>query len=210
MSVADLRALYGRRRAECRILLDQQLLAEHAALEDDYARVISSQATTAGSIAAPAEASDIARRLEEIEERIAEVEIVLVVENIGTQRWLELKAKHPPTREQRLAGIQTNHQTFAPAAVAACTVEFRDPQRPDLEMSAELADFLFEILPENEFERVFAPIVDLNLGSDGRPKSLIVSVNRRLNGGSLATAPSTGSPGPSSSDGLSDPATRTG
>jgi hypothetical protein len=209
MSEADLRSLFGVRRVECRVLFDQTLYDEHAALEDRFHALVQGNDKN-GSLADAADAMVIAERLNELQEQITDAEVVIVVQSIGTKRWLALKAEHPPTREQRLAGLDVNHDTFAPAAVVACTVEVRDPTDPERRMTPELAELMYELLPQREFERVFAPIVDLNVGSDGRPKSLIASVARRLNGASPTTVAPEESHDPSSSDGSQDPGSLAG
>lgn len=205
MSEADLRALFGVRREEARVLLDMSLYNDHAALLDEFNAL---QGSGKGSIADGAEGERLAQRLVELEDRMDAAEIVLVFQGIGSTAWLKLGAEHPPTPAERLAGHVVDDATFRPAATVASCVEARN--LPDgIEFSLELATMMYELLPMSEVEHIWDAVHAVNVGG-GRPKSLIASVTRRQSDGSLATASPTGSPEASSSDESSGPESRTG
>jgi hypothetical protein len=188
MSEQDLRALFGARQVEARVLLNLQLLDEHDRLEAEHAAAIRDDANRNEMPKAP----EIAQRLVELEDRIAAEEVVFVLQSIGTKAWLKLAAEHPPTREERLAGYDNHEETFQPAAVIASTVEVRN--LPDgYELTPELVAMMREVLPIGEWDRLWAPVIELNVGSSKRPKSLAASVHRRLSSRSSDTASPEGS-----------------
>jgi hypothetical protein len=129
MSESDLRAMFGVRRAECRVLLDQTLYDQRTALEDEASRIAEDGKDT--GLEGRPELLAVGDAIAALDDAIEASEVVIVVQAIGTRAWLALKAEHAPTREQRLAGYDVNSETFPPAAVAACTVEVRHPEQPD-------------------------------------------------------------------------------
>lgn len=50
-------------------------------------------------------------------------EVTLKFQSIGARDYDKLVAKHPPKPEQRIDGASYNLDTFAPALIAACSVE---------------------------------------------------------------------------------------
>jgi hypothetical protein len=50
-------------------------------------------------------------------------EVTLKYQAIGMRAYDQLVAKHPPKPEQRAEGSSFNIDTFAPALIAACSVE---------------------------------------------------------------------------------------
>jgi hypothetical protein len=50
-------------------------------------------------------------------------EVTLMFQSIGAVAYDKLIAKHPPKPEQRVEGASYNMDTFAPALIAACSVE---------------------------------------------------------------------------------------
>lgn len=50
-------------------------------------------------------------------------EVTLTFQAIGAQNYDKLVSKHPPTQTQRVDGASFNMDTFAPALIAACSVE---------------------------------------------------------------------------------------
>ena len=50
-------------------------------------------------------------------------EVTLKFQAIGMQAYDKLVAKHPPNTEQRAEGSSFNIDTFAPALIAACSME---------------------------------------------------------------------------------------
>lgn len=63
-------------------------------------------------------------------------ELQLTFKAIGAQAYDKLVSKHPPKAEQRVEGASFNIDTFAPALIAACSV--------DPEMSPEDAKEIWE------------------------------------------------------------------
>lgn len=58
-----------------------------------------------------------------IDEDGDKVEVQLTFHSIGLREYDKLVSKHPPTTEQRAEGASFNLDTFAPALIAACSVE---------------------------------------------------------------------------------------
>lgn len=190
-SIDDILAATKPREATARILLDQGLLAEQESLNEQLAAI-----TTADSLERPAEAIELARRLDDLERRIDGEKVPFTFRAIGHRRWMDLLRDHPPTKEQKATNPYLDHdpETFPAAAVAASCVE---PA-----MTAEQAGMLEDRLSLAQWSELWAACLTANVGGDQSPKSVAAGLILRRNGGSATTAANEESPAPSSSDGL--------
>ena len=85
-----------------------------------------------------------------------QTEVNIKFKAIGSQEYDKLVSKHPPKAEQRVDGANFNIDTFAPALIAACSVE--------PEMSVEDAKEIWES-PEwsrGDLMVLFRNAVDIN------------------------------------------------
>lgn len=174
-----------RRQETVRILLDQQMYTEHAELERQLADAMA--ADTDGSLAsAPWRA--LADEVVACEQRIRDAEDEFTFECIDRQRWRDLLAQHPPTDEQRQAADH-NWVTFRPAAIAASCTYVHQADGVELDgITVDDARWLQDTLPDLEWEKLWAACERANRGDGNRPKSIVASAARRLNGTSSATA----------------------
>lgn len=109
-----------------------------------------------------------------------------VVESIGSDRWEELVAEHPPTTEQvEQHGSKTlfNPKTFPEAAVAACLAE------PEVTGLADVRK-LRSMVPDVVWQQLFEAVLRVNRGANRVPLSLI--------GSGATTSSAAGSEQPSS------------
>lgn len=195
MGVADLRAAFGRRREEARVLLDQSLLAEHTRLDAELQKAIDEDAKLNRNPEAPV----IAERIRELEQRIDASKTVFVFEQIGRGAWLDLVAQHPPTDDERSQGLDHHPESFIPAALVASCRLVRTPDGNEGTLDLDNAEFLMAELTEAEFRKLWAACLKANLGEASDPKSAAAAIFHQLSSRSSTTASPEGSPEASSS-----------
>lgn len=222
MSEADLRALFGVRRVECPVLLDQSLYNEHDRINGDLQVLLARSTPEDGSLTDGADVAELGEQLAALEDRMIEATSIFAFQAIGSKAWLALAAEHPPTSEERIGGKDVHDETFRPAALAATCVEARDiPERfcthfglpvgePITTIPLEMAEAMFAMLRTEDVSRLWTAIYEVGVGGGGLPKSPLAFVARRLNGASRSTASNTASRDRSSSDESSDPGSLTG
>lgn len=178
----ELQAKVTKRRETVPVLLDAELLSEHAALEATLAEAIQRDAT----LNRPPQSPALAAQLEALEAKIANASERFVVEGVGATAWYELLAAHPPSKEERKLGFDHDWRTFRPAALAASCV--------DPELTYQQAEWLMASLPAGEWDRLWSAVSVVNRGGGGAdPKSDLIAVSRLLSKRSSATPPSEGS-----------------
>jgi hypothetical protein len=175
VSFEDIKAKAKPREARARVILDGELLAEHAAL--DAQLQVGNESL--GSIP---ELREVAQRIQQVERDIEASEDEFVFRSIGFTAWLELMAEHPPTPADRKIDPRVDHnpRTFPPAAIAASCVE--------PELSVDDAKWLMDNAPLSEWRKLWDACLTVNLGASDRPKSLTASAILRSNGTSSPTA----------------------
>ncbi|MCB0966278.1 MAG: hypothetical protein KDB37_05535 [Ilumatobacter sp.] len=175
--------------ATARILLRQDLVAEHARLDAELQQAIADDARLNRNPVAPG----LARQIEELEGRLEGERTEFLFRSIGKRAWADLLAAHPPTKRQveRNKGLDHNPDTFPAAAIAASCVS--------PEMTLDQVRRLEQALNNSQFDALWARCLEANLGGVALPKSLTVGMIRRANVPSATTAASEASPGASSS-----------
>lgn len=130
-----------------------------------------------GSLAGSAapDLTDLARELQDLEAEIEANTVTYTVRSIGKRAWSDLKRQHPPTREEAKRGIDANMDTFPPVAIAACC---------DPEITVEQSEQLTQVLPEGEWNKLWAAVLGVNLGVLDTPKSAAAAAILRTNGNS--------------------------
>lgn len=173
-----------------RILLRQDLLAEHEELEADLAAALQGDLRENRSPTAPV----ISARIVELEAEIEAAKREFRFRSIGHRAWADLMADHPPTKDQlkSFPRIDHNPETFPVAAIAASCV---DPV-----MTVADATTLERVLNDTQFNVLLVKCVEANTGGVDTPKSAAASgIARHLNGQSASTPALAASPDLSSS-----------
>ena len=118
----------------------------------------------------PDRAPEVAARIRELEEEAKRHEREFVFTGLSQKGWSDLKGQHPPTAEQRkqAPGLDRNHETFWPAAIAACLTR---PAGFTAEKVAKLAD----ALSSGDWERLVATCRAVNEGASITPFSPMAS-----------------------------------
>lgn len=116
-----------------------------------------------------AELVEINRQIADLEVEIAEALVEFKFRSVGYQVWTDLIRKHPPTKEQRAQGHDTNPDTHRPAVMAACCVE---PAGADDEFFARLA----KVYTAAQFEALWLAVFTANIGSAALPKAVVARI----------------------------------
>lgn len=177
--------IYERPRKLVPICPRAGLLVEFSELEAEIL-----QAQTRDSLGGPP--SELMERLKAIEDEIEQSVRVFTLEARTTREWSDLLAAHPPTKDQAKDGHIANPDTFGPAALAACAV---DPV-----VTVEQAVRMRETLPPSEWEALTGALSALHRERVTSPKSLLLSVVRRMSDASSTMPLSAGSLAASFSD----------
>jgi hypothetical protein len=166
---------YQPHTVEARICTRFDLVEQHTKLEQDLAT-----ATT------EAKRKTLARKVVKLEAEIEAVEKVFTFSDIGG-RWLDLIGKHPPTKDQLKADGKLDHnpETFPAAAVAESSVT----PKLTVDQVRKLRDKLQFV----QWQKLWAAVLEANLGMATAPKSLLAGVVLRQNGGSATTPAREGS-----------------
>lgn len=83
-------------------------------------------------------------------------ELEMKFQSIGAGAYDKLVSKHPPTNSQRVDGASFNMDTFAPALIAACSVE------PDIEPDQAKQLWESEDWSRGELMVLFRNAVEIN------------------------------------------------
>lgn len=162
---------------DVRICPRTDLRDKHRELER---RLVESSQSPSSSLADSGGAKGLAEELQAVEAEMEAATRSFRFQALSRRRWRGLLAGHPPQKQHKSEGLDFNPETFPVAAIAACAVE---PA-----MNAEQAEKLADALPLGEFERLWAGVLEVNLGVSGNPKSMIATAILRTNGASSTTA----------------------
>ena len=126
----------------------------------------------------PPTAPAITARIGELEEQARAHEREFVLTALSRKAWSDLKAQHKPTAEQRkeAPGVDRNHETFWPAALAACLT------RPT-GFTPEKVALLAERLSSGGWDRLVGACHSVNEGAQRAPFSQVASVMRQRSSG---------------------------
>lgn len=171
---------YQPRTTEASITVRYDLLDEHQRLELKLAEARDDP-----------ERRHLAEKVVALEDEIAESTKVFTFHDIGG-RWIALIGEHPPTKAQVEgdANLDHNPETFPPAAIAESSV---DPK-----LTVRQVERLRDKLRLVEWQKLWAAVLEANLGVAAAPKSLLAGAVLRLNGVSATTPAPEGSPAASS------------
>ena len=164
------------RVATARVLLRQDLLAEHARLDAELTQAIVDDERENRIPVAP----QLMCALDELEAEIDAAKVEFRFRAIGKRPWADLLKQHPPTKDQQRAGLDHNPETFPAAAIAASCVE------PTL--TVDEAERLERALNASQFDVLWAKCIDANIGGTSDPKSSAAGLIRRANARSASSA----------------------
>jgi len=187
-TVEDLLAEISTRESVARVLLRQDLDAKYRELERELATALQVDDRENRDPEAP----KIARQLEELSADIDAATREFRFRAVGRRKWSDLLAKYPPTKDQLKADQSL---TFDPArlpaaAIAECSVEPK--------ITIEEAKQLEDRLNDSQFNKLWAAVVDANVGGGDAPKSPIAGLILRRSEQFARIAENEESPDPSS------------
>lgn len=166
ITVEDLLAEIKPRTATARILLNQDLVAEHARLDAELRSALDRDQRNGAGL--DTDTPELARRVQDLEGEMDAARRPFTFKAIGRRRWQNLLMMHPPTKDQKHArpGLDHNPETFPLAAIEASCIA------PVLTNEAVAA--LADALAVNQFDQLWAACLDANVGGSGdTPKSLV-------------------------------------
>jgi hypothetical protein len=170
-----------------RVLLRQDLVAQHAALEAELAAAIARDATSNERDRAP----EIAAQIEAVQDEMESAKVEFRFRNIGKKAWADMIAAHPPTKAQKELRVDHNPATFPIAAMAASLFE---PEGFDEDGIRRLE----AALTDAQFTALWRACIDANMGGVETLKSLAAGAILRVNERSESTVVPAASPDPSS------------
>jgi len=190
-SIDELLAEATARTVSVRVLLRQELLEQHTALETELQAALNADASENRDAVGPT----LARRLVEFEAEIEAAKREFTFKAVGRKKWADLLAEHPATKEQKRVRDRLDHnpETFPVAAIAASCVS------PKLTLDS--ARKLEDAINSSVFDELWQACLDANVGGSGSPKSLLAGSIMRANADLEKSRSSSGLPEASSSDG---------
>lgn len=176
MNIDELIATAQPRTEVVRICARGDLVARHAEAVAALAEILGRAEDD--SLAGSPDVEAAAEAIKAIEAEQDEYTFEIVVTSVSRNRWANLLAAHPPTKEQRRAGHFADPTTFAIAVVAEC-VDDLDPVK-----AAQLAD----VLPISEWGKLESAALILNATETPSPKLPAATELLRANGQSSTTS----------------------
>jgi hypothetical protein len=182
LNIDELIATAQPRTEKVRICARGDLVARH------QEAVVALGAATEGddSLAGSPATREAAGAVVAIEAEMEAATVTFTVASVSRQRWADLLAAHPPSKEERRAGQDHDPKRFPVAVVAACT---KDPA-----MTVEQAGQLAGVLPSGEWNKLWLAILGLNVTGIPAPKLLAATELLQANGTSSTTPLDEGSP----------------
>lgn len=178
----------NRRTATVRMLLRQDLARQHADLEAELLATRQDDESHNRTPLAPT----IAKRIVELEQEMEAAKVEFVFRSLPRRDWVELIAKHPPTKAQLKAiadattdvfkrtTLEFNPDTFPTAAIAASCVD------PD--MTVGDVDRLERALSDSQWAQLWSKAIEVNVGSSDPKASRVAGLILRLSEQSGTTA----------------------
>jgi len=175
------------------------LIAEHQRLD----RALLEAQSASADMLASTEVAEAKRAVRDIEAEIEASQREFTFQGIGNKPWQDLKRAHPPSEAQRREGLDTDIEAFAPALIAAASL---DPK-----VSPAQAQKMMDRFPPGEFGKLYESALEANGQVAGPPKSVTAALIEafRQNGGSSTSAAPEESPDLSSWDDNDDLSTGT-
>lgn len=176
MNVDELIATAQHRTEVVRICARGDLVARHA----EAVHALGDATHADDSLAGSPEITSAAGEVVSIEAEMEAATVEFTIGSVSRKRWADLLAKHPPSKEQRRAGLDHDPVTFPVAAIAACC---KDP-----EMTVEQSERLADVLPPGEWVKLWSAAFRLNITETPFPKSAAATEFLQVNGHSSTTS----------------------
>lgn len=114
LSIQDILGMASRQRQTAIVVLDGAAEDERQILEEEIKNL---------PVEEMEKAVALSERVLELEQRIADTTVKFVFESMPRGAWQALSGKHPPTSDQRKAGLPVNEETFMVEAISACCID---------------------------------------------------------------------------------------
>jgi len=178
LNVDELLSEMAPREVTVRVLLRQGLLTDHARLERELELAVKGDQRENRTPLAPT----ISKQIVDLEDEIDAAKREFTFRSLGSRKWSDLLAKHPPTRDQKKNDPRAafNDETFPVEAVAASS---HSPK-----LTVDEAQAFQDGLPKLEWQALWQAAAQANLGGDDSPKSRAAGVILRQSGESANTA----------------------
>jgi hypothetical protein len=177
VNIDDLIATAQPRIEKVRICARGDLVAKHQEAVVAMSDTISDDDSLSGNPATIAAAEAV----KAIEDEMDAATVEFTIRSTSRQKWADLLAKHPPSKEERRAGHDHDPKRFPVAAVAECT------QAP--EMTVQQAAQLADVLPAGEWNKLWLAVLGLNVTGTPAPKLAAATDLLQANGRSSTTPP---------------------
>lgn len=184
-SVSDRLAKAKPRTETVRLCLDGSLVNKH------QSAVVALNAAMADddTLAVGEDVRDAAEIVRDVEAEMDAATIVFTVGTVSREKWADLLAQFPPSKEERRAGHDHDPRMFPVHAVAAC---IQDPA--DFTIADALALASSDSVPPGEWNKLWVEALRLNVSSTPAPKLKAASGLLQANEPSSTTPPNTVSP----------------
>lgn len=157
-SIDDLIATAQPRTEKVRICARGDLVARHQEAVVALSGTVSDDDSLAGNPAT----IEAAQLVKAIEDEMEEATVTFEIATVSRQKWADLLAKYPPSKEERRAGHDHDPKRFPVAAVATCV---RSP-----EMTIQQAEKLADALATGEWNKLWIAVLGLNITGTPAPK----------------------------------------
>lgn len=178
MNIDDLIATAQPQTEVVRVCARGELVPAHEEAVKALAEAAQADDSLAGVSPEVAAAAEAVKAIEDEQEAHT---LSLTVTAVSRNRWANLLAQHPPTKEQRRIGHFADPASFPVAVVAECVVE--------LEGDVSKAEKLADILSMAEWNKLESAALRLNGEETPHPKLAAATVILQTNGHSSTTSP---------------------
>lgn len=162
-------------RASVDVWLDRRLLSEYQEAEQELEKARAALGEVQDSRGegkshrmlggeAESRVQVLEERVETLGKELRTKTLTLVFEGVGRRKWADLKAEHPPTKEQEGEfgdALDVNPETFFAAAMAESC---KDP-----ELTVDDAQWMLDTLPEGECVRITMALTKVNYFGSRNP-----------------------------------------
>lgn len=170
-TVDDLLAEIAPREVVARVLLRQELVAQHGDLDAELQAALIEDARENRDPLAP----EIVAKIVALEVEMDELRRSFTFRAIGQRKWADLLAANAPTKEQKKEhpGLDHNPDTFPAEAIAASCIE------PVLTVAQ--VRLFEERLDLSQWSLLWTACLNANLGASKSPKSVVAGAIARAN-----------------------------
>ena len=179
--VDELIATAQPRTEQVRICARGDLVAKH----QEAVSVLKAATDADESLTGSAEVKAAAGAVVAVEAEMEAATVTFTVASTSRQKWADLLATYPPSKEERRAGHDHDPTRFPVAAVAACVAS------PPL--TIDQAAKLAQVLPAGEWNKLWLAVLGLNITGTPAPKLAAATELLQASGTSLTTSGPEGS-----------------